>query len=262
MSETGEKPPLIEFRQLRKAFGEKVVLDGLDLSIRQGAATVLIGKSGEGKSVLLKHMIGLMNPTGGEIFFKGEPVEDLKRRERRALLGRVSYLFQHNALLDSLTVFDNVALPLAEGARLEKPAIRARVRDKLQQLDLGNIGRLYPPSLSGGMQRRVALARALVNEPELLLFDEPTTGLDPIRKREVLKLIAEYRMKFGFTAVIVSHDIPEVFYIASHVAVLDEGKIVYAGPPEGLAGSGHPAVRELCSGPEMLQKDLQALTEK
>jgi phospholipid/cholesterol/gamma-HCH transport system ATP-binding protein len=240
--------PLIEFQGVTKAFGDNRVLDGVDLAIHQGDVTAVIGKSGEGKSVLLKHIIGLMQPDSGQILFGGRPIRDYSKSERRNLRRKLSYMFQGTALFDSMTVWENIALPLKECLRLPAQEIRRRVRDKLDQLDLGGFDGSYPSQLSGGMQKRVALARALVTEPEIVLFDEPTTGLDPIRKNAVHHMISAYQRKFGFTAVVVSHDIPDIFHIAQRVAMLDEGRICFQGTPEALSQATHPAISAFIRG--------------
>jgi len=246
--------PLIEIRQLTKSFQGRRVLRGVDLEIAAGGLTVVIGKSGEGKSVLLKHIIGLLRPDSGDVWFEGKALGSMSKAERAGLKGVMSYMFQAMALFDSLTVFDNVALPLREKLRLPEPEVRRRVREKMDQLELGGTGDSYPSQLSGGMQKRVALARALVTEPRIILFDEPTTGLDPMRKWGVFKLIDDSRKAFGFTAVMVSHDIPDVFHIADNVAMLDEGRIVFTGSSREALEGANPLLRAFMPGPEFLEK--------
>ena len=169
--------PLIRLEKVRKAFGDNVVLDGADLSIYEGEITAIIGKSGGGKSVLLKHIIGLLKHDSGYIRFQGKALSEMKTAEQRALKRRFSYMFQGSALFDSMTVLENVALPLVEKTSMGKRQIREKVRGLLDQLDLSDINHQYPSQLSGGMKKRVALARALITDPEIVLFDEPTTGL-------------------------------------------------------------------------------------
>jgi phospholipid/cholesterol/gamma-HCH transport system ATP-binding protein len=235
--------PRIEFEDVHKAFGEHVVLDGIDLAIYGGQITTIIGKSGIGKSVLLKHIIGLLRPDSGRILMDGVPLSQMSVRERKAMKSMCSYMFQGTALFDSMTVFENIALPLAE-RRDDKPAgIRRKVQDKLTQLDIAEIGHAYPSQLSGGMKKRVAMARALITEPQIVLFDEPTTGLDPIRKKAAHQMIVDYQTRFGFTAIMVSHDIPDVFFISQRIAMLDEGRIVFQGSCKEIQDSSHPAVR-------------------
>ena len=242
------EPPLIEFVDVHKRFGDNVVLDGVNLHIYAGEVTSIIGKSGVGKSVLLKHIIGLMTPDSGRILFSGRPLSSMKKTERRELKRKFSYMFQGSALFDSMTVYENVALPLKERTRLRDKEITRKVRDKMEALDLHDIDGNYPSQLSGGMKKRVALARALVTEPEIVLFDEPTTGLDPIRKNAVHGMIAEYQKRFGFTGVIVSHEIPDIFYISQRVAMIDEGRIFVEGTPEEIQSSEDQVVQGFIHG--------------
>jgi phospholipid/cholesterol/gamma-HCH transport system ATP-binding protein len=236
--------PFIRIDKLSKSFGENHVIRGVDLDINRGEILTLIGKSGVGKSILLKLLINLIEPDSGRILFEGRPLDAMTKAERKAFRQKMSYVFQGTALLDSMTVFENIALPLQERRDASREEILRRVRDKLQQLDLVGIEEKYPSQLSGGMKKRVALARALVTEPEMVLFDEPTTGLDPIRKHAVHRLITDYQRKFGFTAVLVSHEIPDVFYISQRIAMIDAGRIEFAGTPEQLQQSANPVVRE------------------
>jgi phospholipid/cholesterol/gamma-HCH transport system ATP-binding protein len=242
--------PIIRIENLSKSFQGQPVLTGVNLSVPAGGITVVIGKSGGGKSVLLKHIIGLMQPDSGEIYIAGQALSGLRGPARHALRRKCSYMFQGMALFDSLTVFDNVALPLREKTKLTKTAIADRVMEKIERLDLGEVAGKYPSQISGGMQKRVALARALITEPEIVLFDEPTTGLDPLRKTAVLELITQSKAQFGFTAILVSHDIPRVFGVATRVAMLSDGAIVFEGTPEEALESDAPALKEfLAAGP-------------
>jgi len=221
--------PLIEFRNVTKRFDGMSVLDRVSLDIYEGQITTIIGKSGTGKSVLLKHIIGLLKPDEGTILFKGVPVDKMDRRELDNYRKHFSYLFQDNALFDSMTVFDNVALPLRQTTPMKSEEIRNRVMKSLEQTELAEAVNKYPSELSGGMQKRVALARALVTDPVIVLFDEPTTGQDPIRKHAILTMVAEYRKKFGFTAILISHDIPDIFFISDRIILLWEGTIAFQG---------------------------------
>jgi phospholipid/cholesterol/gamma-HCH transport system ATP-binding protein len=242
------REPFIQFKNVYKKFGENQVLNGADLSLYKGEITTIIGKSGVGKSVLLKHIIGLIEQDSGSILFEGRPVSEMKKAERKTLKRKCSYMFQGTALFDSLTVYENIALPLKETTSLSDKEINRRVRDKMDQLDLHEVDDKYPSQLSGGMKKRVALARALVTDPEIVLFDEPTTGLDPIRKKAVHDMISDYQQKFGFTGVVVSHDIPDIFHISQRVAMLDEGRILFEGSPAELAQASDPAVKEFIQG--------------
>ncbi len=222
-------PPLIQFENVHKGFGTNQVLCGVNLSICQGMVTAIIGKSGTGKSVLLKHIIGLTQPDSGRILIKGHPLDTMPKDEKKHFRDRLSYMFQDNALFDFLTVYDNIALPLTEKKKLAGSEIDQKVKTLMDSLGLAASGNRFPNQLSGGMRKRVALARALVVNPEVVLFDEPTTGLDPVRKNSVHEMIKNYQETFGFTAVIVSHDIPDIFSVADQAAMLDKGKIIFEG---------------------------------
>ena len=244
------REPLIQFKDVYKSFGENHVLTGTDLSIYKGEITTIIGKSGGGKSVLLKHIIGLLEQDSGTILFEGRPVSDMNKAEKKALKKKCSYMFQGTALFDSLTIYENIALPLKETTSLSDSDINSRVKDKMEQLDLHEIDEKYPSQLSGGMKKRVALARALVTDPEIILFDEPTTGLDPIRKKAVHKMISDYQQKFGFTGVVISHDIPDIFNISQRVAMLNDGRVLFEGSKDELAMASDPAIKEFIQGME------------
>lgn len=242
------KTAFIQFAGVTKAFNGHTVLRGIDLEIYQGEITTIIGKSGGGKSVLLKHIMGLLRPDAGRIIIDGQRLGRLKGQARRRLRRRFSYMFQDSALFDSMTVFENIALPIQERGHLKADAIEARVHARMRELDLGPIDNEYPSQLSGGMKKRVALARALVTDPEVVLFDEPTTGLDPVRKNSVHGMIAEYQQKLGFTAVLISHEIPDVFYFSQRIAMLHEGRIIFAGTPSDLQRLSDPVVHEFIQG--------------
>jgi phospholipid/cholesterol/gamma-HCH transport system ATP-binding protein len=254
--------PLIQFNNAVKHFGHNFVLNGINLNIFKGEITSIIGKSGSGKSVLLKHVIGLLEPDSGEVLFEGKALGAMKKSERKALKRKFSYMFQDSALFDFLTVYENIALPLKERTVLPAAEIDRRVRDKMHQLDLYKIDSHYPSQLSGGMKKRVALARALVTDPEIVLFDEPTTGLDPIRKNAVHSMISEYQKRFGFTAVIVSHEIPHVFFISQRIAMIDEGKILFEGTPEEIQQIKDPLVRHFLQGLESPHDDLTGISSQ
>ncbi len=224
----------LKIRGLKKHFGEKRVLDGIDLDVAAASVTTIIGKSGIGKSVLLKCIANLLQPDAGTIELDGKAISKSRRRVNGESGVSFSYMFQNNALFDSLTAFDNVALPLREATKLGRAEIKERVDAMLEHLELSDSAGSFPGELSGGMKKRVALGRALITKPQVVLFDEPTTGLDPERKFSVFEMIADYRARFGFTALLVSHDIPEVFEISDHVAWLDEGIIKFFGNPDEL----------------------------
>jgi phospholipid/cholesterol/gamma-HCH transport system ATP-binding protein len=254
--------PLIELKGVVKSLGVNRVLDGVDLSIQRGQITAIIGKSGSGKSVLLKHVIGLFEPDAGEILFEGRSRAVMSPAERRGLKQKFSYVFQDTALFDFLNVFENVALPLVERKGIPREDIFRRVRNKLHALDLHDIEHKYPAQLSGGMKKRVALARALVTDPEIVLFDEPTTGLDPIRKNAVHSMILDYQRRFGFTGVVVSHEIPDIFFISQWVAMIDEGRIRFEGTPEEIQQASDPGVRNFIQGLESPRDDLTGATSQ
>lgn len=239
---------MITLRNVHKSFGAQKVLDGLDLDIPDGKITAIIGPSGEGKSVLLKHLIGLLQPDSGAVEVDGESIIGLRRSELNRIREKFGMLFQNVALFDSMTVFENVAFPLQEKTSLSKEEIRVRVLAALEDVGLKNIENKFPDELSGGMKKRVGLARAVVLNPKIILFDEPTTGLDPIIKRAIHQLIKDTHAKFGFTAVIVSHEIPGIFDVAQNVAMLFRGKIQQHGTPDDIKNSTDPAIRQFISG--------------
>jgi phospholipid/cholesterol/gamma-HCH transport system ATP-binding protein len=252
-------PPIIEFKNVTKRFGKRTILDRVNLRIHEGQVTTIIGKSGEGKSVLLKHIIGLLRPEEGRVLYRGEPIEKMNRKEWNAYLGQISYMFQNNALFDSKTVYENVAMPLRKYTKLSKKQVREKVMTRIAQTELTHVAHKYPSELSGGMQKRTALARALVTDPKIVLFDELTTGQDPIRRNTILGMIAEYKKKFGFTAVLISHDIPDVFFISNRILALYDKKIVFQGTPEAFEDFDHPFYDEIVTSIENLQDELTGL---
>lgn len=256
------KNPLIEFRKVTKRFDHRTILDKVDLKIYQGDVTTVIGKSGVGKSVLLKHIIGLLAPDEGQILLNGRPINGMSSKDRQNHLGRISYMFQHNALFDALTVYENIAMPLRYTTRLTKKQIAEKVVERIQQTELDEVAHRYPAELSGGMQKRAALARALVTDPEIVLFDEPTTGQDPIRRNAILSMIAEYQHRFGFTAVLISHDLPDVFFISNRIIALYEGEVIFEGSPEEFDDFEHPFRYEFIHSLESLQEELTGLYTK
>lgn len=252
-------PPIIEFKNVTKRFGQRTILDRVNLQISKGDVTTIIGKSGEGKSVLLKHIIGLLKPEEGSVLFQGQPIEKMTHKEWNTYLSQVSYMFQNNALFDSKTVYENVAMPLMKFNRLTKKQIHTKVMARIEQTELTDVAHKYPSELSGGMQKRTALARALVTDPKIVLFDELTTGQDPIRRNAILGMIAEYKKKYGFTAVLISHDIPDVFFISDHILALYAKKIVFQGTPEAFEEFEHPFYDEIITSIESLQDELTGL---
>jgi phospholipid/cholesterol/gamma-HCH transport system ATP-binding protein len=239
---------MIELVRLKKSFGKQLVLNDLNLKIPAGKITAVIGPSGEGKSVLLKHMIGLMKPDNGKVIVDGEDITWMGRRQLNRIRERFGMLFQGVALFDSMTVFENVAFPLEEKTRLSRDEIRVRVHDALEHVGLKNVDDKYPDQLSGGMKKRVGLARALLLNPDIILFDEPTTGLDPIICNAMHRLIKETQERFGFTAVIVTHEVPAIFEICDYVAMLYQGRIQMRGTPAEVRETEDPVLRQFITG--------------
>lgn len=239
---------MIRITGLHKSFGTQKVLNGLNLTIPKGEITAIIGPSGEGKSVLIKHMIGLLTPDSGQIEVDGESILGLRHSELNRVREKFGMLFQGAALFDSMNVFENVAFPLREKTKLTKDEIQSRVMSALEDVGLKNVENKFTDELSGGMKKRVGLARALLLNPEIILFDEPTTGLDPIIKRAIHQLIRDTHRKFGFTAVIVSHEIPDIFEVANNVAMLYQGEILQHGSSETIRNSSNPVIRQFING--------------
>lgn len=238
---------MIKLINVEKTLGGQPVLRGINLEIPKGKLTTVIGPSGEGKSVLLKHMIGLLQPDRGQVWVDRVEISRLRSRDLNEVRKRFAMLFQGAALFDSLTVFENVAFPLREKLRLADAQVASRVQEKLEQVGLTGMGHKFPAELSGGMKKRAGLARALVMEPEIVLFDEPTTGLDPLMVKSIHDLIMATHRQFGFTAVMVSHEIPEIFPISDYVAMLKGGVIAAMAPADEFQALDNPVVQEFIS---------------
>ena len=236
--------PVIRLVGVEKALGGQPVLKGVNLEIPRGKVTTVIGKSGGGKSVLLKHMIGLLRPDRGQVLVDETDITRLSAHDLNEVRKKFAMLFQGAALFDSLTVLENVAFPLREKTKLRAAEVDRKVLEMLEAVGLTGMGHKFPAELSGGMRKRAGLARALVMGPEIILFDEPTTGLDPLLARTIHDLILETQRRFGFTAVMVSHEIPEIFGISDYVAMLLDGVIAEMAPPEQFQRTRHPGVRE------------------
>ena len=239
---------MIEIRDLYKSFNGLEVLRGVSLRIEKGELLALIGMSGFGKSVLLKHIIGLMKPDRGQVLIGQQDICQLRGKALEQMRTHFGFLFQGGALFDSLTVFENVAFPLREKTPMKEPEIRDRVRFELEQVGMSGTEDKYPAELSGGMKKRVALARSLVMDPEIMLFDEPTTGLDPVTSSLIQRFIGQCHDRLGFTGMIVTHAIPRIFEIVNRVALLNEGRIAEVGTPDQIQKSTHPAVAQFISG--------------
>jgi phospholipid/cholesterol/gamma-HCH transport system ATP-binding protein len=239
---------MIQVIDVHRSFGSQQVLRGINLRVQKGEILAIIGRSGSGKTVLLRLIIGLVRPNRGQILIEGTDITQLSGRRLDRVRERFGMLFQGGALFDSMTVFDNVAFPLREKTNLPPSEIAAQVQKMLENVGLGEMGYKFPAELSGGMKKRTALARALVTNPSSILFDEPTTGLDPILVHAIHQLIQETHDTFGYTAVIVSHEIPEVFEIATRIAVIHEGRIIAEGTPEMILKSPDPFIQQFISG--------------
>lgn len=241
--------PKIRLRNLRKSFGDKVVLDGVDLDVMPRTSMVVIGGSGSGKSVLLKCILGLLEPDSGTIEIDGQDILRLPRHEREAIRSRIGMLFQNGALFDSLPVWENVAFGLLAQRKLSRAAAGARAADFLAEVGLApSVGELYPAELSGGMQKRVALARAIAPRPDMMFFDEPTTGLDPIMGAVIDGLVVDCVKRLGSTAVAITHDMASARRIGDEAAMIYKGRIVWSGPAADLMRSGVPEVDQFTHG--------------
>lgn len=252
-------PPLLQVSGLRKSFGAHDVLAGVDLSVERGQIFTILGPSGAGKSVFLKCLGGVLTPDAGEIRFAETRLFPADRGALADFRHRCSFLFQNNALFDSLSALENVALPLEQTTDLSRREIRERSLDALHQLEMQDFADRFPSQLSGGMQKRLALARAIVTRPELVFFDEPTAGLDPLRRNAVFTMIARYQRQLSFTALVVTHDVPEALVASDRVALLDKGQLCFDGTPAGFSASTHPVVTGFRDSPEALGKALAAL---
>jgi len=239
---------MICIENLHKSFGGQEVLRGVSLRVNTGEFVALVGMSGSGKSLLLRNVVRLIRPDSGRVLVDGHDVALMPRQELEALRSRVGYVFQSGALFDSETVFDNVAFPLREKTRLGESAIRRKVMEELDQVGLADAEHKFPAQLSGGMLKRVALARTLVRAPEIILFDEPTTGLDPIVVNSILQLFDSVHKRLNLTGILVSHEIPEIFGIVQKIAMLHEGQIAAVETPESIRCSQNPVIDQFVNG--------------
>ena len=236
--------PMIRLIDVRKRFGSQEILKGINLSIYEGKTTVIVGESGKGKSLILKHILGLVRPDKGKVLVEGKDINKIGRKDLKAIRAKFGVLFQNAALFDSMTVFDNVALPLRERTKASEEEIRRIVNEKLDLMDIEGSNDKYPAQLSGGMRKRVGLARALVLNPKIVFFDEPTTGLDVAKSNEIYRVFFKTQSKLGYTALIVSHDVPKIFKLADYVALLYDGVIQDCLPPEDFQTSENPFIKE------------------
>jgi phospholipid/cholesterol/gamma-HCH transport system ATP-binding protein len=241
--------PKLELRGVKKRFGSKVVLDGIDLTLESGSSLVVIGGSGTGKSVTIKCVLGILRPDAGEIFVDGQDVTHLKGRERDEILRKFGMLFQASALFDSLTVWENVAFGLIQGRGMSRKEAREIAIQKLAKVGLAaEVANLSPAELSGGMQKRVGLARAIAADPEIIFFDEPTTGLDPIMADIINNLIVDTVKDVGATTLSITHDMTSARKIADRIAMLYKGKIIWHGPTKDIDSSGNQFVDQFIHG--------------
>jgi phospholipid/cholesterol/gamma-HCH transport system ATP-binding protein len=250
---------LIELRDISKRFGNLVVLNGVTLDIVEGQSLVVIGASGTGKSVMLKHIVGLLRPDKGEVWFDGQRIDNLPERKLSELRTNFGFLFQMGALFDSLNVHDNVAFPLVEHTHKSPDEIRRVVRQKLAMVGLPDAGTKMPGELSGGQKKRVALARAIALNPRVILYDEPTTGLDPIRSDVINELIRKLKRELNVTSIVVTHDMNSAFKVADRIVMLHEGGLVFDGTPNDIRASEDPVVKRFVLG-EAGEAELAALS--
>jgi phospholipid/cholesterol/gamma-HCH transport system ATP-binding protein len=253
---------LIELRKVSKRFGRLVVLNDLTLDIPEGQSLVVIGASGTGKSVLLKHIVGLLKPDSGEVWFDGKRVDNLPERELAPIREQFGFLFQMGALFDSMTVEQNVAFPLTEHTTKTRVEIQKIALQKLAMVGLPDVGRKMPAQLSGGQRKRVALARAIAMDPRVILYDEPTTGLDPIRSDVINELILKLKHEMSVTSIVVTHDMHSALKVGDRVVMLKEGKIIFDGTPDEVRNSDNPVVQRFVKGEasaeELASLDVQA----
>jgi len=249
---------LIDLKHVSKSFGPLVVLSELDLSIEAGKSLVVIGASGTGKSVLLKHIVGLLKPDHGEVWFDGVRVDQVPERQLMQLRQRFGFLFQLGALFDSLTVGENIAFPLVEHTHKSHGEINKIVAQKLEMVGLPNFENKMPAQLSGGQKKRVALARAIALDPEVILYDEPTTGLDPVRADVINQLIIKLKNELKVTSITVTHDMASAFKIADRIVMLHEGKLIFDGTPDEIQRTDIPIVHEFVVG-EASKEEVAAL---
>ena len=239
---------MIEFKNISKRFGDNVVLRDVSLSVPTGRILFIIGTSGAGKSVLVKHLIGLVRPDSGRIFLDGQEIGHLSERDLFPIRKRCAMVFQHSTLFDSMTLVENVALPLRKHKRMRQEAALVEAMKRLEQVDMARMAERYPSDIGDGLRKRVAIARALTLEPEYVIFDEPTTGLDPLAAANVDRLIRELSDRFGVTSIVVSHDLRSIFTVADRIAMLYKGQVLLDGTPDEFRRTTDPVVRQFITG--------------
>jgi phospholipid/cholesterol/gamma-HCH transport system ATP-binding protein len=252
--------PFIELKNVHKSFGYQPVLKGVNLSIERGQSLVVIGASGSGKSVMLKHITGLLQPDAGEIWFDNTRIDTLPERALVPVRQRFGFLFQMGALFDSLTVAENVAFPLVEHTTKSRDDIAQIVADRLRMVGLPDVGKKMPAELSGGQRKRIALARAIALDPEVILYDEPTTGLDPVRSDVINELILKLRNEMKVTSIVVTHDMTSAFKVGDRIVMLYEGQLIFDGTPEQVQTTDNPIVSRFVAG-EASPAELAALRQ-
>ena len=246
---------MIQFLDVYKAFGEKRVLEGFSLEVREGETMVLIGYSGTGKSVAIKHIVGLLEPDAGTVVVDGLDVPSLKRKELYELRGSIGYVFQFAALFDSLSIGDNVAMGLRKQGTLTAREVDARVSQALDLVDLPDVADRFPAELSGGMRKRVGIARAIALRPKYILYDEPTTGLDPVTSAVIDQLMVRMRDTLGVTSVVVTHDMRSAYTVGTRIAMLYEGRVRWVGTVDEIQHTKDPLVRQFIEGRPSLDAD-------
>jgi phospholipid/cholesterol/gamma-HCH transport system ATP-binding protein len=239
---------MIELKEVCKSFATHKVLDNLSITINAGETKVIIGRSGCGKSVLLKHIVGILKPEKGDVFINGINITELSDRELKSILMKIGMVFQGGALFDSLTVAENVGFGLLEHFKFSMKEVLMQVEESLALVELCGIGNLMPSELSGGMKKRVALARALCIKPEIILYDEPTTGVDPITADAINELIRSLHDKLKVTSIVVTHDMKSAYRVADRIAMLYNGKIIAEGTPSEIQNTNHPVVHQFING--------------
>jgi phospholipid/cholesterol/gamma-HCH transport system ATP-binding protein len=259
MGENGPSETVIEVRNLTKRFGSKLVLDNVSLTIEKGKATVIIGPSGCGKTVLMKHFIALQRPSAGEVYFQGQRIDDLSERQLNGIRTHFGYLFQEGALFDSLSVAENIMFPIRQHYReVTVKAMEDVVKAKLGMVGLDGFQNYYPSNLSGGQRKRVALARAIALNPEVIMYDEPTTGLDPIRSDIINELVVKLESDLSVTSVVVTHDMKSAYKVADRIIMLHNGRIIADGDADHIRSHPHPTVQQFIHG-QVSEDDLAVL---
>ena len=245
---SAEPPPVVELRDVHLAFGETKVLGGVNLCVTERARLTVLGQSGSGKSTLLRLVLGILRPTAGTVFFKGRDVTKMSRRRLNRIRQKIGMVYQYSALISSLNVRDNLALPLEELTRMTPAEIDLKVDEKLEMVGMSDVRDKMPSELSGGMRKRIGLARGIIMDPELILYDEPGAGLDPVITSVIDELIVSLSEKIGATSIIVTHEMGSAFRIATRMAMLYRGEIIAEETPEDFKNSGHPVVAQFISG--------------